>query len=583
MLYCVIVWLFLGFACSSIGIACLDGLKATDFERAGDRAIAGTWLGVIVLAVCLLAASLVLPLSSFVGLTIALGLTAVAWWRSPFTRQELLRLPSYFNWDLALGSSLLASGVLFLIIRQVGWSESAFYHYSAMRWLSEFGAVRGVVLILKNLGITSSWFAFASPWGNINLNFRLATVSNGFICFLVLLQGLMAFSRFWRGKVRLSDGFIVGFCLFLVVLTGISAQLRQIINSPSPDFPIFLLSGIIGWAMLVHFEQFTSENPQKKTIAIVPFLLAAGAVTIKLSALPLFGIAALFYAIENRFRWRQLLVGGVLSVFLFLPMLSVGIKTSGCPLYPTTFLCLDVPWAQSLEETRKFVEETSNVETWYNRKFPQKQVQKKQAQQKKTRLELFLKWFKSDFLNRIMAFFSAIAFLGGGYSLYAFKTRNNQGILWIVGLAWCGTIFVLLKGPLLRFGLGYLALVPALLFALIGQPSLTRCLPSFKVSVLIFQKLTKKSSILRGVAFFFLGFILFSVMLSKNWQARLILPPNLLPSSLVQKQNNDVTYFVPLRKTSCWANIPCTLKLYHDIKLQDPKKGIGGGFIRTDL
>jgi hypothetical protein len=128
---------------------------------------------------------------------------------------------------------------------------------------------------------------------------------------------------------------------------------------------------------------------------------------------------------------------------------------------------------------------------------------------------------------------------------------------------------------------GYLALVPALLFALMSQPLLEKTLLNFKSSKLL-QRILKKTSILRGITFFFLGIILFSAMFDKNWQARLILPPNLLPSILVQKQNNDVTYFVPSPKNSCWANIPCTLKLYHDIRLREPKKGIGGGFIRTE-
>ncbi|MCW6036945.1 hypothetical protein K4A83_11815 [Spirulina subsalsa FACHB-351] len=81
-----------------------------------------------------------------------------------------------------------------------------------------------------------------------------------------------------------------------------------------------------------------------------------------------------------------------------------------------------------------------------------------------------------------------------------------------------------------------------------------------------------------------------------NW----ILPPALTsvpPEQLIIRTVNDLEYttmnpdYLSEREIGfwstpdqCWATpLPCTPFLTHDdIKLRDPKQGIGGGFIRND-
>jgi hypothetical protein len=71
---------------------------------------------------------------------------------------------------------------------------------------------------------------------------------------------------------------------------------------------------------------------------VVPVLLSAAAFSLKLSALPLVVCSLLFY-----FRWatpRRRLAGLFgLSAFFVVPTILANLTASGCPLFPSSFLC----------------------------------------------------------------------------------------------------------------------------------------------------------------------------------------------------------------------------------------------------
>ncbi|MEQ9482407.1 hypothetical protein [Coleofasciculus sp. F4-SAH-05] len=96
----------------------------------------------------------------------------------------------------------------------------------------------------------------------------------------------------------------------------------------------------------------------------IPLILSAGAVTIKLSALPLLPIGFLFYLMGNQLtiKIKRLLTGSAIVILLLSPMVLYSLTTSGCPLYPSTFMCLDLPWSVSIE---KAVKETQPIKFWW--------------------------------------------------------------------------------------------------------------------------------------------------------------------------------------------------------------------------
>lgn len=83
---------------------------------------------------------------------------------------------------------------------------------------------------------------------------------------------------------------------------------------------------------------------------LIPLLLAAGAVGVKLNALPLLVVACVYYVAGGGLTVRRVLSASGAVTLLLLPALAHRVVVSGCPLYPSKVLCLDVPWAVGVRQ-----------------------------------------------------------------------------------------------------------------------------------------------------------------------------------------------------------------------------------------
>ncbi|MBE9041451.1 hypothetical protein IQ235_11730, partial [Oscillatoriales cyanobacterium LEGE 11467] len=303
MLYLILVWLALLAVCSIVGNGTLALIRDRDFDDIGDRFIASTWLGLVILCVALLAVSFVVPLSLSVGL---LGFAVLT--TSALTLRRVRVAMAIACCSLTLGSislsALLTISIAALMSQQIWWFDTGLYHLGSIQWLSEFGAVPGVALINPKFSFASSWFAFAAPLTPEFLGDRIGAVSNGYIYFLDTLQVAIALSKIVSGRAKVSDGFLFVFFAIVISIYLASSPASPILISFSADVAVTSLVGITAWAILVtSAEPKPLTNPlqqsdplDRKTASIldsrlVPLILAVGAVTIKLTALPLLPIA----------------------------------------------------------------------------------------------------------------------------------------------------------------------------------------------------------------------------------------------------------------------------------------------------
>jgi hypothetical protein len=561
MLYFLSIWTLLLVGCAICGCGLLKLFAVSwqqdcpDGDSCYQRIIIATWLGMLAIANTLLATALFVPLSPQIGGAIGtIGMLLSL--RSPATRGELvmwwqsfsrLHLFIYFG-------SVVAIAILYS--QPVRWYDSGLYHFSLIRWLANFGTVPGIALLVPNFGFTSAWFAFSAP---LNADWsidRTGATANGLVFLLLILQLLITLGRLIRQQGQLSDWFVAIYDSFLLLFLTIRISvIPDILISPSPDIPALLLVAIVAGAILT-IE--TDSHPDRFALnrQILPLLLAIGAVSIKLTALPLLFVTGIWFVLptgDNRQRIQRAGIVVVLTGLSLLPFLLSNLVASGCPLYPSSAFCLDLPWTVGTD--RSIANETHQWVRWYG-KPP----------------------------AGTPAWLAAIV-LSVSCGLYLLKTPTLAAIdrissMWLMALATVGIGFFLLTSPLNRFMLPYLFLLPAFTLAIYARDR-------FAISSsqpLRWQTGTVAKLPIHSAKTVAIGVLSIAtiVQVRGNYDI-LLLPPSVKQVATIERQVNDFTYFSPIgsKDKGCWTiDLPCAYPPVR-ARLSDPRQGLKAGFIRN--
>ncbi|HEY9654278.1 MAG TPA: hypothetical protein V6C50_02195 [Crinalium sp.] len=562
MLSLLFAWTILFIFCSIIGAGVLNDLNASSFEQQDDRQLLAAWLGLVLLATGLLTTSLLLPLSPLVGLAVALALCGVAL-RSSSTRQEVRHWSVTLSRRKLLAVALLSVGVAAIMVQPVVWIDTGLYHYSLIQWLARFSAVPGLALLFSNFGFTSSWFALAAPFNTGIFTGQMLTVATGFALLLAVCQFFLGLARGLQNQAQISDWFAIAYFGVLGLLIAIVEVHRNILVSTSPDLPIAFLIGIVAWAVIVIANAPAAPSPKATFFseAFIPLLLAAGTVTIKLIALPILAISFLLFAVMQK-QWRKTVAGGVLAGLMLLPLMAHGIITSGCPLFPSTAICLALPWSPLAKSVQAVSDNTSNWVTWYK---PPPGVN--------PWLWSFQQWFGNSETHKILLGFMVLSVVVTPFLARKAVLKRVSGQLWLLTSGLAGTLFVMKTAPVSRFLLPYTILLPTVAIALY-------CHSRFKSSFPFSDALSSR----RPIAAVALVAVAALTTVAVRQPLQLLLPPRLMDVSTTQKQTNDIAYRSPIGEELCWNTvIPCAFQVEKEVRLRDPNRGIQAGFVHQAL
>ncbi|MFN9743262.1 MAG: LIC_10190 family membrane protein [Acidobacteriota bacterium] len=454
MLILILCWLYLLFVSMSIGGALLPSADTAGVDRA-DRAVMTIWIGLLMLALLLLVVALFAPLRADAVLA-SVGSAAVL---LLIRRRNRMVLRAYgadalqclrSGWAVGL---LLTSATILVAAycsQEVVFFDTGLYHYQMVAMLRDYGVLKGAALIHQRFGFTSSWFALAAPFP--------AQALGGFVLLVSLIHLLLLLRRIYRGisnpdqaQPKIADRFIVIAYLlsipYLVVGNGLA-------NSLSPDLPVALAIIVFGWWVLVSND----AGPLRQWSLVMALALFA----VKLSTLPLVAIAVINYLIVRPISWRRWFSTGLLVLLLTAPVVTANILTSGCPLYPSGAGCQDqLPWAVGAVEAEKLRALSTNFARTEGRSAEVDQAD-----------GWFLNWMFDDFTGSLtnIAFLTLVGLVGAGGGLLMFikvsrpvSIEPHHLLLIIVGVG--GSAYILSLAPSLRFGIGYLVILPAIILA----------------------------------------------------------------------------------------------------------------------
>lgn len=606
MIFSIVIWTFLILVCYFIGTAVLNFVRADCFRRNGDRALLGIWLGIVLVAISLLAASVWVPLSPGVGLSVIFILCALPFFLRG-TISEFRQLYHSLSWQWVGIFFLCAFGVAVFTTQPVTAYDTGLYHFQVIQWLSQFGTVPGLALLFYTFGYPSSWLAFAAPLNFGILEARTSSIPGGLILLLLTLQFVLSCYRILQNRQQFPDWFVaIASCICLPVIIWLRLPI-----SPSPDVPVVGLAIVIAWSIIIIANNRDKTVSNKLlNVSLVPILLGAGALTMKLSALIFLFIAFVFYVFEDSFSFKRLCVGSGLSLLFISPMLAFGMITSGCPLYPASLGCFEfLPWSIGAETAKEATQRIQDCARWTCPPLAPENANN-------------WNWIGHWINNQKQATFLIIISLISTILICKSKYRAQlKGKLYIIALGLLGILLMLYGSPAIRLGIGYLYLIPTFILAVYcyrnarfkafsiivvsgaanlwlgisptGFIALSATLSIF-IFVWIYGTKIPNALFLSLLLIFSFPITLRTEFIAADSSLNWVLPPtikNLNQAGFSSRQVNDVKYVSPktgddldanLKEDRCWGEpLPCTPYLTHEnIQLRVPKQGIEGGFIR---
>ncbi|MGL2967190.1 LIC_10190 family membrane protein [Flavobacterium sp. XGLA_31] len=196
------------------------------------------------------------------------------------------------------------------------------YYIQTIKWLNEYGFVKGLANLHLFFGQTSAWHIAQSVY-NFSFLYDRFNDLNGFC---LLLANFFAFRKLQqfimhRNKTDLLFGLFPLTYVFLF----------QFVNAPSPDFPVYVLSFLI-------FSLFLEKNESnKREVFNKIVVLAVFASFIKITAviLLLFPLS-IFFSNYKTVNQRSVQIKLITTVTVLIAVIK-NITLTGYPLFPLAF------------------------------------------------------------------------------------------------------------------------------------------------------------------------------------------------------------------------------------------------------
>jgi hypothetical protein len=353
--------------------------------------------------------------------------------------------------------------------------DSDLYHAQAIHWIEDYGIIRGLGNLHVRLAYNSAAFPLSALYSFSFLGEKSLHAMSGFFALLLAWQCVDIKNFIRRGRPVISDFARLAAIYYLFTI-------YDEMVAPASDY---FLSCLVFY-VIIHWLDMYVRHEKSYVPYILLALLGIFAITIKLSAAPmvLLSVVPVYRLMKDRTveKFRAFWLSVVLAFVIVLPFLLRNVILSGWLLYPVTFIDLfKLAWkipkgiaAYDALEIRTFGRGYNDVAAYGNLSFG----------------EWVPAWFQGiSGINKLMLILdmiSVVAFVI--YMVYFFivlagerseKIRNIgkakifeigrrsrlrvADYLTIGGTLICCLLFWFLSAPLIRYGVVYVFLTPAVI------------------------------------------------------------------------------------------------------------------------
>lgn len=316
------------------------------------------------------------------------------------------------------------------------------YYIQTIKWLNEFGLVKGLANLHVFLAQTSGWHIAQSAF-NFSFLYRNFNDISGFC---LLLGNIFAITK-------LADYFKNGSQHYLIIglLPLANVLLFQFISAPSPDIPVYIISFMILFFVLEQYETMNTETFTVITIFVL-FSLYIKVTSASLIVIPFILLIKHFKVLRPAF--VRCLFGGLVVLTLYITKNTI---TSGRPFFPVTnfhFFVYDYSLPDHISEL--YYKRTK----FYAYFVTEKEFEAMSVSQKFIRWILFLPGLHGLF-NKLVTTLVLLM------PVIIYRYYNKQ-VIWLLYFVMCiGLISLALSSPQYRFFLNFVLFFAFLIFTLI--------------------------------------------------------------------------------------------------------------------
>ncbi len=431
-------------------------------------------------------------------------------------------------------------------------NDSGIYHFNSIRWLNESPIVLGLGNLHGRLAFNQSLFAYVAYLNLFPLFNHGHNIANSFLWLLLFAECLWGVIKFIFIKV---DGDLYSLpkitpVYFLPVILYIALYSR--ISSPTPDNT----SSILQILIFINFVRILDTYPVIRIDNVLVFyllILSATSVTIKLSNL--FYVLSLSFILLyfwlksiGRFNFHppKLLVQISLLPMLILSIWGLrGYLFSGCPVYPSTFGCINVHWSVPIEAVKS---EADWVYSWARWPYqpPEKVLNS---------WEWFKPWFNAEVMGNVPGLiYPLIVFASGMIACIILMIQKpstrNIFLKWIILIVpvLVGISFWFFLAPGMRFAHSIFWILPV---------------ASTLIFLAMYESFKKISWRIILITFIIVNGCISWILLSDITRFLNISPGGYMPipsEPLIEQTTfSGLKVLTPIESDRCWdSNLPCT-------------------------
>ena len=328
------------------------------------------------------------------------------------------------------------------------------YHGQSIRWIEEYGVVKGIGNLHCRFGYNSSVFAVSALFSMKFLLGRSLHAVNGLIAFLLSMAALDLGKCFRRKKMLLSDYARVGAVYYLTTIWD------EII-APSSDYAVMCMIFMI---VIKWLTQLESEDSQERN-HIAPYGLlcvaCAFTLTLKLSAgLILLLVLKPAYMLLKEKRWKEISIYLLLGLLTAVPWMARTVFITGWLLYPFPELDLfQVDWKMT---DLSVIESDAALIKTYARGAREMGVEVGIE-------EWFPHWFQNELWSTEKLLIladaaSCVTVIVSAAVIVMKKKWQKLDLLLVVGTVGCSYVFWQFSAPMMRYGYAHVLLLAALVW-----------------------------------------------------------------------------------------------------------------------